>query len=128
MKSPEQQNEDLANVIIEGVSEKTKTYDPSLDNEEHKEFESTDKVGYFHMAFKFADGKDKCLFFFGIMCSLLFGAAMPAFCLLFGEMVDGVGGVNSFSSLGDSAIYMVYMAFGVWIASGGMIALLSVFA
>lgn len=45
---------------------------------------------------------------------------MPAFCLLFGDMIDGVGGANganSFESLSDSSLLMVYISFGVFIVS-----------
>ena len=53
---------------------------------------------------------------------------MPAFCLLFGDMVDGVGGVNSFDSLGDSALYMLYIGVVVYVVSFLQIAVFSVFA
>jgi hypothetical protein len=37
------------------------------------------------------DGSDQCKWIAGLTGSVLFGGSLPAFCLLFGEMIDGVG-------------------------------------
>jgi len=51
-----------------------------------------------------------------------FGGSMPAFCLLFGDMIDSVGSSDgsdgdSFSSLQTQAKYMIYIGLGVWMFS-----------
>jgi len=43
------------------------------------------------MAFKLASGSDKALFFFAVIFACLMGAALPGFCLVFGEMIDDLG-------------------------------------
>lgn len=104
-------------MITKAVEEKTKTYDPSLDQEEGKEFDTDEKVGFFEVSFRYASGSDKLIFFGALISSSLFGASMPGFCILFGDMIDGIGGVNSFDMLGDSALYMVYVGIGVYVVS-----------
>jgi hypothetical protein len=96
---------------------KTLSYDPAQDENEGKEFSSNEKVGFFYMAFKYADAGDKCLFIWAVISAVVFGASMPSFCLLFGDMIDGIGGVNSFDSLSNSAVYMVYIGLGVYVVS-----------
>jgi hypothetical protein len=55
-----------------------------------------------------ADSGDLLLFFLGTVSSRVFGAALPSFCLIFGEMMDNLGASTSngdFSSLKTSALY-----------------------
>ena len=40
---------------------------------------------------------DRCLLWTGIFMSICFGAAMPAFCLLFGGLIDGNGKMDKAS-------------------------------
>ena len=93
--------ENLASVLVEAIKEKTLSYDPSKDKEDGKEFDTTEKVGFFYMAFKYANGSDKCLFFSACISSFLSGAALPVSCVLIGGMIDGIGGVDSYESLSD---------------------------
>ena len=41
--------------------------------------------------FRFADSCDLVYFWLGAMGSAGFGAALPGFCLFFGEMIDDIG-------------------------------------
>jgi hypothetical protein len=66
------------------------------------------------MIFKYANDGDRWMFIIAVLASLLFGASMPSFCLIFGDMVDGVGGSNSFDMLSDSSLFMVYIGIGVF--------------
>jgi hypothetical protein len=43
------------------------------------------------MISRHADLRDYILLSIGITASVAFGAALPAFCLLFGNMIDGLG-------------------------------------
>jgi ATP-binding cassette subfamily B (MDR/TAP) protein 1 len=80
------------------------------------------------MAFKYASGWDILLFVSGILAAIIFGAAMPMFSVIFGEMVDGVGGLQSFEELGTSALYMVYVGIGTLFVCFLQITGLSVFS
>ena len=100
------------------VQEKVESYDPALDGEKgEKEFDETEKIGYFSMIFRYASGGDKCLWVFAAIASIGFGAALPAFCLMFGDMIDSVGGASTagFGALDDQALYMVYIGMGVFV-------------
>jgi ATP-binding cassette subfamily B (MDR/TAP) protein 1 len=79
------------------------------------------------MAFKYATPFDKVLFSIGLIASMLFGCALPAFSLMFGHMIDSVGG-NSFSMLSEQAKYMIYIGIGVYFISFLMLSTMSVFS
>ena len=112
-----EQLQDLMNL----VQKRTTEYDPTLvENEEADKFEG-EQMGYFHLIFKYADGKDKCTFFLACICATLFSASLPGFCVLFGEMLDGVGGSNTFDLLADQAQYMIYLGFYAFIFSSNLI-------
>jgi len=65
----------------------------------------------------------------GIIASILFGAAMPGFCLLMGGMIDSVGGnKGSFDMLGTQAKWMISIGAGVFLFSFAQIALFSIFS
>lgn len=58
----------------------------------------------------------------GMFMSVLLGAALPGFCLIFGEMIDGVAETSdddSFNALQEQALYMIYIGsallFIMWI-------------
>ena len=67
----------------------------------------------------------------GIIASMLFGAALPGFCLLFGDMIDSVGGSSTdgnFDMLGTQAKWMIIIGAGVFLFSFAQISLFSIFA
>lgn len=41
---------------------------------------------------RFADGGDKALMYIGFFWATLFGASMPGFCVVFGELINDLGG------------------------------------
>lgn len=51
-------------------------------------------MGYFEVIFKYASGMDKFLFIMASICSIGFGCLMPAFCILFGDLISSVGKGN----------------------------------
>ena len=76
------------------IEKKVSEYDPNKAAvEDDAEFDTTETMGFFEIIMRQANACDKFLLTFSIFFSILFGAAMPGFCLFFGEMVDGVGGV-----------------------------------
>jgi len=67
-------------------------YDPSVEKEDqNSEFTGKEGVSFFQMINRHANLKDYILFIIGIIAASGFGAAMPAFCLIFGNMIDGLG-------------------------------------
>mgnify|MGYP001059469094 CR=1 FL=1 len=47
------------------------------------------------MATREMSGLDKVRFAIGAFCATCIGAALPSFCLVFGEMIDGVADTGS---------------------------------
>ena len=119
------QVEDLMTV----VKTRTTAYDPTLVvvEEGGREFIG-EETGFCHLIFKYANGCDKCTFIFATICAVLFSSALPGFCVLFGLMLDGVGGSNTFDSLGDQALYMVYLGVFSFVMSSNLIVWHSSFA
>ena len=79
---------------------KVETYNPDETGEE-SEFAKGEKIGWYNMVTRYASPLDIALLYLGVFCSIFFGASMPAFCVGFGGMVDGVGAGqgDDFSSL-----------------------------
>lgn len=87
--SPNRKSENQLSEITEAVKEKVKDFDPNFDPE--SEFTSTEQMSWFKMVYRYMDGSDQIKFYAGFFASVLFGGSLPAFCLLFGDMIDGVG-------------------------------------
>jgi hypothetical protein len=114
--------------LVECVKIKTSTFDPTAAGEEAKDFEG-EEGGFCHVAFKYADGCDKCMFFVATIASMMFGLSLPAFCIIFGDMLDSVGqGTGMFDVLGEQAIYMLIMGVWAFVAAGNLIVWYSFFA
>ena len=82
------------------------------------------------MLFRFADSCDMAYFWFGVLTSFFFGAAMPGFALFFGQLIDQIGISTQkaeFSKLKDTSMYMIIAAVFVWFFSTFFIASLAVF-
>jgi len=85
------------------------------------------------MIFRYATVGDKIIFAIATICSVLFGAAMPAFVLVFGGMVDSVGETSAentmgFDQLSSQSVYMLLIATGVFFVSSTNIILFSIFS
>jgi hypothetical protein len=70
---------------------------------------------------------DRTLICIGYGGAVIYGSALPAFCVLFGGMIDDVGaqdfdentGMDSMGSLKTNAIFMVCAGVILWFAAGG---------
>mgnify|MGYP006893255257 CR=1 FL=1 len=89
--SAQKVKEDQISELYNVIQNKVKGYDPTLDGVVAKEFEETEQVSFRELVFRFSSCGDKCTFITAVMASVCFGASMPGFCLLFGEMIDSVG-------------------------------------
>lgn len=112
--------------IVNKVQQLTVTYDPVKAGEEVKEFEG-EQMGFFDLVFRYASSKEKMMWFWATICSVLFGGALPSFCLIFGDMINDVG-TGNFDMLKDSAKAMSIIGVVATICSFSFIALYSVFA
>ena len=77
---------------------------------------------------RYASFGDNFLFWFGNITAGLFGAALPGFCLIFGELIDELGDTTGFESMKDQALIMIYLGLGVWLVSWAQITCLLLFA
>ena len=118
--SPNRKSENQVKEIVEAIQDKVKDFNPDADPE--SEFDTTESIGWFELCNRYMDCADRTKFYLGLFASLFFGGSMPAFCLLFGDMIDSVGSSDgsdgdSFSSLQTQAKYMIYIGLGVWMFS-----------
>jgi hypothetical protein len=82
------------------------------------------------------DCNDRIMLYLGQAGAILFGASLPAFCLLFGNMIDGIGKAGAdtsdsssgYDALQTQAKYMIYIGFGVYIFSWFQISMFALFA
>ena len=80
--------------LCDEVAAKTKKYNPDADDGE-AEFDTTEKIGWWGMVSRERSGTDLAKFCVGAFAASALGAALPAFCLVFGEMIDGVADTGS---------------------------------
>ena len=80
------------------------------------------------MLWRHADFSDKVLWYTGFFASLIFGSSLPAFCLLWGEMSDSLGGAGQFDEMKNQAYWMGGIGLIAWIFSALQIINFSVFA
>ena len=86
IKTP--QKGDFYEELSEQISTKTKKYVPP--EAEDAEFDTTEKIGWWKMVKREMSTVDYIQFVVGAIASLGVGAALPAFCMYFGKMIDGV--------------------------------------
>ena len=130
-RSAEQVNElyELAKVKIDA-------YDPEEEKKADQEFDTTEQITWTQMVSRHMDCNDKLMLILGQSGAFLFGASLPAFCLLFGNMIDGIGqaGVDTadssagYESLQTQAKYMIFIGFGVYMFSWFQISMMALFA
>jgi len=98
------------------VAKKTKTYDANAGQDGEAEFDTTEKIGWWGMCKRERSTSDAIKFYIGNSAAILVGSALPGFCLVFGNMIDGVAGTGTsdgdadeFNALQKQALYMVYI-------------------
>lgn len=83
------------------IAKKVSEYDPKVEVKNHSEYKTTEKVPFSTVVGKYADFGDKMLMVVGTFSCMVFGAAMPGFCFMFGDMIDKVGGSQTDSLKGN---------------------------
>lgn len=90
------------------IEDRVENYSPEDKDNQDSEFKGTEQIGFWYLCTARASSGDLLLFFLGTISSMVFGAALPSFCLIFGEMMDNLGAStsnNNFDSLKTSALY-----------------------
>ena len=62
-----------------------------IGDDEEESVDMSEAMPYFKMLLTYADGSDKCYLAIGWSLAMLTGAGLPAFSVLFGDLVDGTG-------------------------------------
>jgi len=107
--------EDPVTKLREVVSSKIAKYDPS-DNTEASEFGTFEKISFSELVFRFSSRSDKMMFVIGWIASTLVGAALPGFSLIWGDMIDSIGGAKGdLDTLETQALYMGYVGVGTFV-------------
>jgi len=114
--------------LVDMVADKVSKYDPTKDGEEASAYKETEEVGFWNLIFRYATGTDIMLWVLAMIATIITGASMPAFVLIFGEMIDSIGGAGGFGSLSDQALYMVYIGIVTMFVSGTQLFLFAWFA
>lgn len=120
--------------ILEAVDKRVKAYDPEAGEEdENIEFHEKETVTFTELITRFASGGDYILLLCGCFWSTGFGAAMPGFCLVFGELIDDMGAMET-SVGGESnpmktnTLFMLYVAAGAFVTSAIYISTFAVYS
>jgi hypothetical protein len=87
--------------LRELVDEKIKNFDPDAGEDLDVEFKG-EEASWCSLFTRHATCCDYSICSCGIVLASLFGAALPAFCLLLGNMIDGMGGGSSAAKLVDN--------------------------
>jgi hypothetical protein len=95
--SPKMKQEQI-DELYEMVKKKTDAYDPATEKDESSEFDTKEQISWSQMITRHMDCNDRIMLYLGNGGAMLFGASLPAFCLLFGNMIDGVGKAGADSS------------------------------
>lgn len=70
------------NEFHEAVAKRVSEYDEKDDGA--RTFKETEEIGFMYLVRKYWDCSDKIMFYIGMGTSCMMGAALPAFCFLFG--------------------------------------------
>lgn len=125
--------------IKDTVLERTKDFDPNeQEKDENLEFHETDVSTMGELFHRFATGGGLVLLYIGLFFSFIFGASLPAFCVVFGELIDDMGNMEATKEGGfdedaphpmqENSVFMAYVAIGVTAASAIYIAALAIFS
>ena len=80
------------------------------------------------MAFRYAETSDKMYITVGLVWAFIMGASLPAFCFVFGAMIDDMGEGGSLADMNGSVMNMVYVACVLWVSSFFQVGFLSIFS
>ena len=105
--------------IQKHISDVTATYDRKKMDEEASEWEG-EEIGFFELMFKYASFTEKLIWWGATLAAFVFGGALPGFCLVFGDMIQDVGG-GTMDSLTFSAKMMTYIGVGAALLSFGLL-------
>lgn len=119
------------NQVKKLVEKAVADYDPQAEEKQELEFQGREVVDASVVFNRFSSTGDKLLFYNGLFWSFIFGAALPTFCFVFGELIDDIGGMATSKEenpMVTNSLYMVYVAVGVLFTAFFYISSLAVFS
>lgn len=102
-------DDDEDEIIFKDTDEKVETEDEKKKREMDELMKNAVPFGEL---FRYATGQEKVLMFFGALGAACAGAMLPAFSLVFGEMMNEINGNNFMTQIGQLALVFVYMGIG----------------
>lgn len=101
------------------VKRRIELFQDSKGSDETSEFNSTEEIPAGALFLRQANCCDKCYLYTGVTASIIFGAGMPAFSIVFGGMVDGLGEQSSgdMSMFKTQAFIMLGLGGVMWLFS-----------
>lgn len=81
--------------------------------------DSMQVVGFWKIFGRFSTCEDSALLVFGVLLSIILGMALPVFCLLFGQILDAMGGhkvkADNYGAIERYATYLGILGAAVYI-------------
>ena len=99
--------------------------------DQNLEFTEKDAVSFWEMTSLFSTDSDELLLMNGLFWSFLFGGSFPTMVVIFGQMVDDLGGIsigNGENPMKKNAIIMIYVALLTFFTSSMYIVCLGIFS
>mmetsp|Transcript_6128 Transcript_6128/g.9830 ORF Transcript_6128/g.9830 Transcript_6128/m.9830 type:complete len:137 (-) Transcript_6128:3673-4083(-) len=91
-----------------------------------------EKMDYTKILTRQMGRREKVLIYVGVVVALIFGAALPAFCIVFGGLVDDLGSIPSsakgFQNIEKSSFKMLYEGCAVMVLGAIQVATLTSFS
>ena len=112
------------------VEKRVAAFDPAADGPDaESEFDSTETVSFKELVMRYADGSDIILCICGTIFSTIFGAGMPALCIIFGDLADDMGSsAGNYDVMKSTASTMILIGVVMWIFAWAQITTWSTFA
>ena len=118
--------------LAKAVGKKVAQYDPEMGKKDQNlEFTETEAVSFWDMVARFSTGTDELLLMNGLLWSFIFGGSFPLMVVIFGQMVDDLGGITGSGGenpMKKNAIKMIYVALATFFTSSMYIICLSIFS
>ena len=92
----------LQEVVTRKITEFEET-----DSVQDTELQTTERISLFQIMMRYSSVGERAMLFTGVACTVIFGGALPAQTLLFGDMFDSIGvGPDGFDILQEQALWM----------------------
>ena len=73
------------------IEEKVSKFKPDEDEDPEAEFTGSNLISVTDLLYRYSTPGDRIYMYCGVSAAFGFGASLPGFCLVFGEMIDSMG-------------------------------------